>query len=62
MTSKSIVMRLQCDECKEWHSIPNDKMDDYNIYRRWDGVGSAATCPPILLCPKCTNKFVKDSK
>ena len=51
---QGICMRLQCDECKVWHDIPEDKYNDYNIYRKWDGTGSALTSPPILLCPKCS--------
>ena len=47
-------MRLKCVECKEWHNIPDDKLDDYNIYRKWNGVGSPVMSEPQLLCPKCT--------
>ena len=50
-------MKLKCVECGEWHNIPDDKLDDYNIYRKWNGIGSAVMNEPQLLCPKCTNKF-----
>lgn len=56
------MARLQCEECKEWHDIPDDKWDDYNIYRKWDGVGSAVTCKPCLLCPKCSAKWAAIAK
>ncbi len=49
-------MKLSCDDCGDVYDIPDDKWDDYNIYRKWDGVGSAVTCPPHLLCRKCTDK------
>ena len=51
-------MKLKCVECKEWHNIPDDKLDDYNIYRKWNGKGSAVMCALQLLCRKCTDKFV----
>ncbi len=49
-------MRLQCKECGVWHDIPEDKMDDYNIYRKWNGFGSLVMCKPCLLCPACSEK------
>lgn len=47
-------MKLACEECGIVHDIPDDKRDDFNIYRKWDGVGTAVTCNPCLLCPKCS--------
>lgn len=49
-------MKLPCDDCGDIYDIPDDKWDDYNIYRKWDGTGSAVSCPPYLLCRKCTDK------
>ena len=51
-------MILFCVECNKRYDIPDDKMDDYNIYRKWNGVGSVVTCEPRLLCRKCTDTFV----
>ena len=51
-------MILYCEECNERHDIPDDKLDDYNIYRKWNGIGSAVMCPPKLLCRKCTDMFI----
>ena len=53
-------MILPCDECKKVYDIPDDKWDDYNIYRKWNGIGSAVVCPPILLCPDCSAKRAKE--
>ena len=47
-------MRLKCVECGIWHDIPEDKMDDFNIYRKWNGVGSPVMSAPQLLCPTCS--------
>ena len=55
---KGICMRLACEECGEVHDIPEDNYDDYNIYRKWNGVGSAVTSKPCLLCRACTDKIL----
>lgn len=52
-------MILPCEECGKIHNIPDDKLDDYNIYRKWDGKGSAVTCKPCLLCRDCTDKILE---
>ncbi len=49
-------MKISCDDCGDVYDIPDDKWDDYNIYRKWDGIGSPVTCSPHLLCRKCTDK------
>ena len=57
-----ICMSLPCEDCGKVHDIPTDKLDDFNIYRKWDGVGSLATCRPCLLCSKCSKKAYKNRK
>ena len=49
-------MIIPCDDCGDVYDIPDDKWDDYNIFRKWNGKGSPAMCPPHLLCRKCTDK------
>ena len=49
-------MRLKCVDCGAWHDIPEDKMDEFNIYHKWDG--RTAMSVPQLLCCKCTNKWI----
>lgn len=55
-----ICMRLKCVECNVWHDIPEDKMDDFNIYHKGrpkpDG-GLDVSFVPCLLCPSCTKTF-----
>ncbi|KKM09976.1 hypothetical protein LCGC14_1722190 [marine sediment metagenome] len=51
-------MKLRCDDCQKIFDIPDDKWDDYNIYRKWDGGGSPVACAPHLLCRKCTDKQI----
>ena len=54
---KGIGMIINCDECGTRHEIPNDKLDDYNIY--WVSAPKTAIgYRPKLLCSKCTKKFV----
>lgn len=52
----SICMRLSCEECGVRFDIPEDKMDDFNIYFR--GTADGVELTPRLLCPICTDKFV----
>lgn len=52
-----ICMRLKCVECGIWRDIPEDKMDDFNIYWRMSFDGKMDYCPN-LLCPTCTKKAV----
>ena len=52
-------MVLACEECGDVYDIPDDKLDDYNIYRKWSGHGSPVMCNPRLLCRKCTDIFIK---
>jgi len=52
-------MRLQCEECKEWHDIFEDNYDDHNIYRKVKPGQSAVTSMPSLLCRKCTDKVLE---
>ncbi len=55
-----MTMILSCEECGEKHDIPDDKLDDYNIYRKWNGKGSAVMCKPCLLCRTCTDKYLAE--
>ncbi len=57
-----ICMRLPCEECGKVYDIPTDKYDDYNIYRKWDGVGSAVMSRLCLLCPPCTKHWSKKAR
>jgi hypothetical protein len=57
---KGICMRLKCVECGIWHDIPDDKMDDFNIF--WKGDNTAVNMRPNLLCPACTKKWANGPK
>ncbi len=55
-----ICMRLKCVECGIWHEIPNDKIDNFNIYYKAQPTldnGLDISYAPSLLCPPCTKKY-----
>lgn len=56
-----ICMRLKCVECDVWYNIPENKMDDFNIYRKAQASPDGSldiSYAPCLLCHDCTNKIL----
>lgn len=50
-------MRIQCEECKVKHDIPNDEtFDNFNIYYVMEENEKGGMSRPHLLCPQCTEK------
>lgn len=50
------VLKINCDECKTRHVIPDKDADDYCIY--WIPCNkSPLGMKPKLLCPKCLIKL-----
>jgi len=52
-----IAMKLRCVECKKQFDIPEDKLDDFNIY--WAMSNKGIDYCPKLLCPVCTETWSK---
>lgn len=57
---RKFIMRLQCEECKQWHDIYNDNFDDYNIYRKVNPGESPIMSKPCLLCRSYTDKILEE--
>lgn len=53
-------MRLKCVECGKQYDIPDNKLDDYNIY--WIMRNNKVNLCPQLLCPICTKFWSKKAK
>jgi len=51
-----IGMIINCDDCKARYEIPNNKIDDYNIYYVPNPKTTTGFMPK-LLCPSCTKKW-----